>query len=522
MIELEMAPSPYPKQEEQRPVRWGKVFNQDTCIGCHACSTACKSEHLVPLGVNRTYVKQVEVGIYPEVSREFQITRCNQCDEPPCVAICPVEAMFQRPDGIVDFDRDVCIGCKACMAACPYDAIFISPESNSAEKCNFCAHRIDQGLEPACVAVCPERAIVVGDLNDPTSEISQLIARKKVDVRKPEKDTQPKVMYVGASDHTLNPSKAGYEDMHMWSQQREGYPVRNEHAQNARHSIAAARLAYDVPHKSPWHWEVSLYTWTKSLSSGVFLMFAILVFAGQTISPTWSIATAVVGGVFLGITGVLLIYDLEHPSRFIRIFTRPQWRSWLVRGSFIIAGYSVILLIQFLLGVAGVTSGNLALSIPGIVLAAFTAIYTAFLFAQSKGRDLWQNPSLPLHLFSQALLAGAAAYMVLGLFLPMSAAAVQIVHYTFLAAVAVHMVLVFSEMFIPHMTTDAKRAAHHMIYGRYKSYYWTGLLLGAVIPFLLSWSSASAVLTIASLLALIGLLAYEHAYVQAGQSVPLS
>ena len=87
--------------------------------------------------------------------RSFQVTRCNQCTDAPCVAACPTEATYKRPDGFVDFDKDVCIGCKACMAACPYDAIFINPEDHSAEKCNLCAHRLDIGLEPACVTVCP-------------------------------------------------------------------------------------------------------------------------------------------------------------------------------------------------------------------------------------------------------------------------------------------------------------------------------------------------------------------------------
>src|SRR5690625_724115 len=115
--------------------RWVKVLDHTLCIGCHACTVACKAEHQVPLGVNRTYVKQVEAGRYPAVRRLFQVTRCNQCADPPCVPICPVTAMFQRPDGIVDFDTDVCIGCKACIAACPYDAIYIDPGSRSAEKC---------------------------------------------------------------------------------------------------------------------------------------------------------------------------------------------------------------------------------------------------------------------------------------------------------------------------------------------------------------------------------------------------
>ena len=151
------------------PMKWAKVIDHTKCIGCHACSTACKSENHVPLSVNRTYVKYVDVGVFPQVRRAFQVTRCNQCDDPPCVAICPTAAMYTRSDGIVDFDKSICIGCKACIAACPYDAIFINPEDHSAEKCNFCAHRLDIGLEPACVVVCPTEAIQVGNLNDPRS-----------------------------------------------------------------------------------------------------------------------------------------------------------------------------------------------------------------------------------------------------------------------------------------------------------------------------------------------------------------
>ena len=146
------------------------MLDQSRCIGCHACTTACKSENEVPVGVTRTYVKSVDVGVFPQVRRAFQVTRCNQCEDAPCVAACPTQAMYRREDGIVDFDKSICIGCKACMAACPYDAIFINPEDHSAEKCNLCAHRLDVGLEPACVTVCPTEAILVGDLNDPAVE----------------------------------------------------------------------------------------------------------------------------------------------------------------------------------------------------------------------------------------------------------------------------------------------------------------------------------------------------------------
>ncbi|MCA9698727.1 MAG: 4Fe-4S dicluster domain-containing protein, partial [Myxococcales bacterium] len=170
-------------------MNYGFVIDNTRCIGCHACSTACKSENEVPLGVNRTWVKYVEHGAFPDVKRTFQVTRCNHCENPPCVRICPVTAMYQREDGIVEFDKDVCIGCKACMQACPYDAIHIDPETKTAAKCHYCAHRVDVGLEPACAVVCPTEAIVAGDLDDPMSKIAKVVAANRLTVRKPEQGT---------------------------------------------------------------------------------------------------------------------------------------------------------------------------------------------------------------------------------------------------------------------------------------------------------------------------------------------
>src|SRR6266487_56365 len=210
-----------PPQPESR--RWLKVIDQTRCIGCHACTTACKSENEVPLSVTRTYVKSVDVGTFPQARRAFQVTRCNQCEDAPCVTACPTSAMFRRPDGIVDFDKQSCIGCKACIAACPYDAIFINPSDHSAEKCNFCAHRIDMGLEPACVVVCPTGAIVVGDLNDGQSYVSQIMHRESVTVRRPEKETLPKLFYKGAHQAALDPIAARRPEagLFMWSEQQQ-------------------------------------------------------------------------------------------------------------------------------------------------------------------------------------------------------------------------------------------------------------------------------------------------------------
>src|SRR6266851_329987 len=153
---------------------YGFAIDLRKCIGCHACTIACKAEHEIPIGVNRCWVKTVEEGTFPATRRFFFPVLCNQCDEAPCARICPTNALFKRPDGIVDLHGDVCVGCRACMIACPYDQLFIDPNTHTAEKCNFCANRVENELLPACVSVCPTECRIFGDLDDPTSEVARV------------------------------------------------------------------------------------------------------------------------------------------------------------------------------------------------------------------------------------------------------------------------------------------------------------------------------------------------------------
>src|SRR3972149_6203184 len=197
---------------------YGFLMDQRKCIGCHACSTACKSENQVPLGVYRTWVKYVEKGTFPNTRRSFQVTRCNHCANPPCARICPAPPIYQRPDGIVEFAPRICIGCKACIQACPYDAIYIDPETHTAAKCHFCAHRVEVGLEPACVIVCPEHAIIAGDLDDLNSEIARTIAMQQVRARKPEQGTQPKLFYIDAEEISIVPALAAQDKGMLWAE----------------------------------------------------------------------------------------------------------------------------------------------------------------------------------------------------------------------------------------------------------------------------------------------------------------
>ena len=198
-------------------MRYGFAIDQRTCIGCHACTVACKTEHEVPVGQFRTWVKYVDRGEYPDTTRDFGVMRCNHCTDAPCVTMCPTQALFKRDDGIVDFDSERCIGCKSCLQACPYDAIYIDEDTHTAAKCNFCAHRIDKGLEPACVVVCPTHSIWVGDLDDPQSASPGWWRPIPASVRAPEQNTGPNVLYIGADRAVLDPLLAPVDASYIWA-----------------------------------------------------------------------------------------------------------------------------------------------------------------------------------------------------------------------------------------------------------------------------------------------------------------
>ncbi len=558
-------------------MNYGFLIDHRKCIGCHACSTACKSENEVPLGVYRTWVKYVEKGQFPNTRRHFQVTRCNHCANPPCVRICPVTAMYQRRDGIVEFDPSVCIGCKACMQACPYDAIYIDPDSHSAAKCHYCSHRVDLGLEPACVVVCPEQAIVAGDLDNPDSRISQLVARREVSVRKPEQGTSPKLFYIDADEITLTPTAAPANQTYMWAEvvseqnisagrnghnhnghqavpaktAKSGAPIRTPSAQGLGYRgpihIGEGRMAehmvqtgYNAQHKIPWHWPVPAYLVTKGIGSGLFMLLAIFFGLGLAeFNPAVALLGALASILFIGLTTLLLVYDLEKPLMFYTILTRPQLKSWLARGAFILIGFTTVAGLWFLSeGVAwlNMVPASLAEAIRlpllglGFVLAIGSAVYTAFLFGQAEGRDLWQSTVLPFHLVVQALMAGAGVLLGLGLMVELSAALVSGLMWIFGLALVVDLfVTLLGEFGMPHASEVAARAAHEISGGKYRRHFWWGAIgLGHVVPLallVLAGLGASVSLGLAALAALatiIGLYLFEYAFVMAPQEVPNS
>lgn len=507
-------------------MKYGFVIDNRKCIGCHACTVACKTENQVPIGVNRTWVKYVERGIFPDTRRVFQVTRCNHCQNPPCVKICPVTAMYRRDDGIVDFDSERCIGCKACMQACPYDAIYMDPDSGTAAKCHFCAHRTEVGLEPACVVVCPEHAIIAGDLDNPDGEIGQLIAQQSVRVRKPEQGTQPKLYYIDVDESTIVPTAARHEVFYMWSQRNENvhgggalYPPDSPLLQ--RNALAA----YDVSHARPWGWQVPAYCWTKSIGSGALAIPAIAMLFGRLSGDRMrDIVFSTIALLFTALTTVLLVWDLDHKERFLRVVFMPQTKSWLARGAFILIGYSTLCGIFWLIAVAGYSPPAILLWAT-VICGFFAACYTAFLFGQCEGRDLWQTPMLLPHLLVQALLCGAAVLILLPPSLGGSPAAVSIAEFTLAISLGVHLLISLAEMLLPHSTDNANYAARLITHGPFRNAFWVGaILLGGVLPLvLLLLASSSRILGgVASVCSLVGLLIFEWCFVMAGQSVPNS
>jgi len=500
--------------------RLGFLLDSDSCIGCHACTVACKSEHDVPLGVNRTWVKYIETGSFPNVSRHFSVMRCNQCDDAPCMSICPTNALYRADNGVVDFNDDNCIGCKGCMNACPYDALYINPATNTAHKCNFCNHRIEQNLEPSCVVVCPTHAIKVADLDDPLNLATSIIARDDVAVRAPEQGTNPKVYYRGADQASLNPLRTAIaNDGMIWADTTPAHPT----VPPGSHGVVA-RTTYTTSHQMTWKEKVSGYLVTKAIAAGVMLVAALLVLLGHSNEQAAvGVVPPMVAGVFLALTGVLLVADLKQPGRFHYLITRGSWESWLVKGAYVLAGFAVLMAAWWIAGLADMHRTIEILAIPTALFAAGTAGYTAFLFAQCEGRDLWQTPLLLPTLLAQSVTAGGATYSIIDLFMEVPSS--DATRWAFLGGTVVTLALIWIEA-SSKGTPHVEAALHQMIRGAYASRFRFGVaglvIAAALVVTALATDAGPGLGALAGVIAVAALWAYEDAFVRAGQSVPLS
>ncbi len=524
-------------------MNYGFVIDNRMCIGCHACTVACKSEFDVPLGVNRTHVKYIEKGEFPHNTREFSVHRCNHCADAPCVEICPTTALHTRADGIVDFDNDRCIGCKSCMQACPYDALYIDPETNTAAKCNYCAHRIDGGYEPACVIVCPVEAIISGDLDDSNSKIAQLVANEDTMTRKPEKSTVPNLYYINGTNEMLDPNATKRDGDYVWSEQatgvghyakyadqrvaesdtqnlliqlamensaRTGKPIDKRAIDNVAQEIQQnvdtkeARRVYDSPSKGVlWGWEVPAYVWTKAIATGTFLMMAVWHYFNGSLDASSEMAGLIIILIFMGLTGALLVKDIDRPDRFLYVLLRPQWKSWLVRGAYIITGFGGLVSLKLLDNYFKIFAG-------------LGAIYTAFLFNQARARDLWQTPiQSAIHMLVHAVMAGSVVMMIIA---PDSSQ--WMVNILFWGIVA-NMIIIAKEILLPHDTPDTKKAIELMTKGYYSKYFWVGIVVGSLLPIAIL-NTVPGLSIIAGGLALVGIYLTEFVRIRVPQMIPLS
>ena len=504
---------------------YGFAIDLRKCIGCHACTIACKAEHQIPVGVNRCWVKTVEKGTFPDTRRFFFPVLCNQCVEAPCVRICPTNALFKRRDGIVDLNSASCIGCRACMEACPYDQLFIDPNTHTAEKCNFCANRVENKLLPACVSVCPTECRIFGDLDDPTSEVAQIVQREAYAVRKPEKGTGPKIFYLGAEESVIRP-EASVRPLYYKEGQVHLRPIGAPMPDPE--SPGDARVDYDIPHGKPWGMDMVLYLLFKAISTGAMLVAALLWAFGFD-GPLITLAAPVLSLVFVTLTAVVLIADLERPERFYYILTRSNWRSWMVWGAYFLTAHGAISAVWLAAGWFGADGVLDALVVPGVIVAILATSYTGFLFAQGLGRDLWQGPSAAIDLVAQSAAAGAASLLVAAAIMGESAIhAVPVLGWILVGAVVAHLVfLMFEHVLSPSPTKHHELATRTILKGAYSRLFWgVAIVGGGVLPVVmlltLGASFSPALTALIALMALAGGAAWEYIWVEAGQSVPLS
>jgi formate-dependent nitrite reductase membrane component NrfD len=410
-------------------------------------------------------------------------------------------------------------------------------------------------------------------MDDPTTEISKTLAREKMTVRKPEQGTAPKLFYIEGSSVNLHPTATAQGDMFMWADalnqgtigagfaqsqagtlsskcsapqktslgvelrapQPQGDPTHGAINLGGTAAEQMVQVGYNAQHKVPWHWPVPAYLVTKGLAAGIFLLVALAqLFGGYPLTPAAGSVLSVSTVLFLGLTTLLLVFDLEKPGRFLYILTRPQWRSWLTRGAFFLIGFSLLASLWAAAEVATyfnwqgtglLESAREGLFLAGIPLAIMTAIYTAFLFGQAEGRDFWQSPLLPIHLLIQALLMGCAAVLSLSGTDLISTELLTVTRWSFAFLILLDAFAMLSgEFAMPHASDSAAKAAHAISHGKYKIHFWVGsLIVGHLFPILfVTLAFAPLTALVAALCSIVGLYFYEYAFVMAPQEVPNS
>jgi formate-dependent nitrite reductase membrane component NrfD len=413
------------------------------------------------------------------------------------------------------------------------------------------------------VVVCPEHAIISGDMDDPDTEISQLLSREPTTVRKPEKGTVPNLYYIEGDSYSLMPTAAAPQEDSLWSSQSRGvghfakYTERlawqgedlvKELLQKSgnvtdiapgepftpQRSIEvltgkSAKNVYNTPDKGIlWGWEVAAYVTTKAIATGTYMILLGNIGVWEANGAWWGLGITLA---FLMITTGLLIKDLDQPGRFIYVLLRPQWRSWLVRGGYGLVLFSGLVVFQLFATAYKYWLISAILSFPGILLAAFVSIYTAFLFAQARGRDFWQSPLLPLHMLIHSLMAGSATFILLisSTLLKLDpfvqATVMEKLNLVLSATILINLLIMLIELTITHSTSDTKATIAMILKGRYRVRFWWVVVAGCnIVPLIsLLFNRSSAFIEIICSTAVIaGIYLTERIWLEAPQRIPLA
>jgi Fe-S-cluster-containing dehydrogenase component/DMSO reductase anchor subunit len=390
--------------------RWTMVADLERCVGCQTCTAACRHANATAPAVQWRKVLDIEAGAYPHVSRTFVPVGCQHCADPPCMHVCPSTATRRRADGIVTIDYDICIGCAYCDVACPYQARFkidaprhaygsVAMESERedarrigvAQKCTFCADRIDFGLAngltpgvhpeatPACVNACIADALHFGDLDDPDSNVSRLLRTQRHFRMHEELGTAPGFYYLyGAAN---------------------GAP-REEPASAVLGEPASLRTRGVAPwHQQHWDWKAAGNFIFGGAGAGLFAIAAAASLAGYPLFPLGLAALALVG---VGLLCVLA--KIGRPWRFIYVLRQP-WRSWMAREAWVACAF-------FPVGLAAMWFDAPAFALAGELIALAYLFSQAMILQAAKGIPAWRTPLMLPLIVATGLAEGSGCFLI--------------------------------------------------------------------------------------------------------------
>lgn len=389
--------------------RYGMVIDLETCVGCHACTIACKVSNGTPPGIHFASVLEHEVGVFPNARREFLPLLCNHCDDAPCVDVCPTGASYQREDGIVAVNADACMGCRACDTACPYGhRHYIEPgvlqqgyfkgeltqfeqvmyprwTEGTVSKCDFCVERTDQGLLPACVVTCPAEARIFGDLSDPESNVSRLLQERESFTLLPDAGTKPRVSY-------LKPRSEG-----RLAALESGATVSD--ASTAWDPATQVRKGFTTGIRFVNHMGVlEALSFIGEATGGALFILAV---AAGLLTP----AVLAVG--MVGFAVVVLLAHLGKPLRAWRAISKPR-TSWVSRGTLAISGFlGAAVLALMPTPLQGLTK------VAALVLAPVIIIYGGMLLRSYRAVRFWRGPYLPLGFAAQGFATASILMLAL-------------------------------------------------------------------------------------------------------------